>query len=69
VWQHSREGFVCDLALRKLCGLIGIACEIPVDFRWPVNTCLRMVVLQAQCDAIQDVAWPLPSDRSFESIK
>lgn len=51
VWQHDREGVVCVLALRKLCGLSGIACELPVDFRWPVNTCLRMVVLEAQDDA------------------
>ena len=35
VWQHGREGFVCVLALRKPCGLSGIACELPVDFRWP----------------------------------
>ena len=33
VWQNSLEvlkEFVCVLALRKLCGLIGIDCELPV---------------------------------------
>jgi hypothetical protein len=52
VWQHGREAVVCVLALRKQCGLIGIACELPVDFQWPVNTCLRMVVLEVQGDAV-----------------
>ena len=30
--------FVCVLALRKLCVLIGIDCGLPVDIRWPVGT-------------------------------
>jgi hypothetical protein len=52
VWHNGREGVVCILALRKVCGLSVIACELPVDFRWPVNTCLRMVVLEAQGAAV-----------------
>jgi hypothetical protein len=39
-------------AFWPLCGLSGIACELPVDFWWPVSTCLRMVVLEAQGDAV-----------------
>jgi hypothetical protein len=27
-------------------------CELPVDFQWPVNTYLRMVVLEVQGDAV-----------------
>jgi hypothetical protein len=45
VWQDGHDGVVCVLALRKLCGLSGVACELPVDFQWPVTTCLRTVVL------------------------
>ena len=31
VWQNGLEVFVCVLALRKLCVLIGIDCGLPVD--------------------------------------
>ena len=30
VWQNGLEVFVCVLALRKLCVLIGIDCGLPV---------------------------------------
>ena len=59
VWQNGIEVFVCVLALRKLCVLIRIDCERPVDFRWPVSTSLRMVVLEAQVVLFR--AWPGPS--------
>ena len=36
------------LALWKLCGFCGVACELLVDFQWPVDTSLRMGVLEAQ---------------------
>ena len=42
VWWNSRDGVVCILALWKLCG------GLLVDFLWPVNTSLRMGVLEAQ---------------------
>ena len=31
VWQNGLQVFVCVLALRKLCVLIGIDCGLPVD--------------------------------------
>ena len=61
VWQNGPQVFVCVLALRKLCVLIGIDCGLPVDIRWPVGTWLRMMVLEAQGGAVLGVAWPLPS--------
>ena len=36
-WQNGLEVFVCVLALRKLCVLIGIDCGLPADIRWPVG--------------------------------
>ena len=38
VWQNGLEVFVCVLALRKLCVLIGIDCGLPVDIWWQVGT-------------------------------
>jgi hypothetical protein len=38
---------LCVLALRKLCGLSGIACGLPVAGQY-----LRMVVHAAQSDAV-----------------
>ena len=32
-----------------------------VGFRWPVNTILRMGVLEAQDGVVVGVVWPLPS--------
>ena len=37
-WQNGLQVFVCVLALRKLCVLIGIDCGLPVDIRWLVGT-------------------------------
>ena len=34
---------------------------LPVDFRWPVNTWLRVGVLEAQDGGAVGVAWPFPS--------
>ena len=47
------------LTLRKLCTFWGIACRLPVDFWWPVNTSLRMGVLEAQDDLLG--VWSDPS--------
>ena len=33
-----------------------------VGFRWPVNTSLRMGVLEAQDGVVVGVVWPLSSD-------
>ena len=41
-------------------GFSGIVCGLPVDFQWPVNTWLRMVVHEAQGDAAVGVTWPFP---------
>ena len=38
VAERPPQVFVCVLALRKLCVLIGIDCGLPVDIRWPVGT-------------------------------
>jgi hypothetical protein len=46
VWQHYREAVVCILALRWF------KWDCSMDFRWPVNTCLKIVVLEAQGDAV-----------------
>ena len=48
-------------------GLVGV-CGLPVDFWWPVNTWLRMGLLEAQDRATVSVAWPF-SDLAFKSIK
>ena len=61
VRQNGFEVFVCILALRKLRVLSGIDCGLPVDIRWPVDTWLRMAVLEAEGGAVLGVAWPLPS--------
>ena len=51
---------MCILALWKLCDFCGIVCGLPEDFRWPVSTTLRMVVLEAQDGVVVGVVWPLP---------
>jgi hypothetical protein len=56
---------VCVLALRKLRGLCGIVCGLPVYFWWSVDSYLKMVVLKAQGDAVWSVAWSLPFQPSF----
>ena len=38
----------------------GIVCGLPVDFQWPVSTCLRIGVLEAEDVAVVGVAWSLP---------
>ena len=38
-----------------------IACGLPVDFWYPVNTWLRMGVLETQDGLVVGVVWPLPS--------
>ena len=43
------------------CGFSGIVCGLPLDFRWPVNSRLRMGVLEAQGGAAVGVAWLFPS--------
>ena len=43
------------------CGFSGIVCGLPVDFQWPVNTWLRVGVLEAQDGGAVSVAWPFPS--------
>ena len=58
VWQKGREGVVCILAMWKLCG---IACGLPVDFWWPVNTLLEMGVLEAQGGAVVGMVRLIPS--------
>lgn len=49
-------------AAKSLCGcsavFSGIVCELPVDFRWPVNTWLRVGVLEARDSGAVGVAWP-----------
>ena len=42
-------------------GFCGIACGLPVDFRWPANTLLRMGVLEAQDSIVVGVVCPLLS--------
>ena len=69
VWQNGLEVFVCVLALRKLCVLIGIDCGLLVDIRWQVGTWLRMVVLEAQGGAFLGVAWPLPSGSASSPLR
>ena len=45
VWWNSRDGVLCiRLALWKLCGFVGLL----IGFQWPVNTWLKMGVLEAQ---------------------
>ena len=39
----------------------GIVCGFPEDFRWPVNTSLRMGVLEARDGVVVGVVWPLAS--------
>ena len=50
VWQNGLEVFVCVLALRKLCVLIGIDCGLD---------CGLPVALEARGGAVLGVAWPL----------
>ena len=52
---------MCILALWKLCGFCGIVCGLPEDFQWPVNTSLRMGVLEVQDGVGVGVVWSLPS--------
>ena len=52
---------LCILALWMQCIFWGIFCWLPVDFRWPVNTRLRIGVLEAQDGAGVGVTWPFPS--------
>jgi hypothetical protein len=47
VWQHGREAVLCVSALRKLCGICGIAGGLPVASQY-----LRTVVVEAQGDAV-----------------
>ena len=52
------------------CGFSGIVCGLLVDFRWPVNTWLRMGVLEAQDVAAVGVTWPkLPYSAKFSRVK
>ena len=60
VWWNSRDGTVC-IWLCESCGFCGIACGLPVHFRWPANTWLRKGVLEAQDGVAVSVVWPLPS--------
>ena len=60
-WWKGCQVFVCILALWMQCGFSGIVCGLPVDFRWPVNTWLRVGVLEAQDGGAVGVAWPFPS--------
>ena len=44
----------------KLCALgITEACGLPVDFWWPINTLLRMGVLETQDGGVVGVICPL----------
>ena len=52
---------MCILALWKLCGFCGIVCGLPEDFRCPVNTSIRMGVLEVQDGVVVGVVWSLPS--------
>ncbi len=47
-WQNGHKVIVCVLTLRKLRGLSGIVYGLPVDFQWPINTYLRMVVFEVE---------------------
>ena len=47
----------------------GIACGLPVDFQWPVNTRLRMGVLEAQDGVVVGVVWPLPSSLASDPLR
>ena len=47
--------------LGKLCSFCGIASGLPVVFRWPANTLLRMGILEAQDGVVVGVVWFLPS--------
>ena len=69
VWQNSHEGFVCILALWKLCGCCGIVCGLPVDSQWPVNTRLGMGVLEAQDGDVLGVDRLLPFGLSSGPIR
>ena len=50
-WRKGCQVFVCILVQ---CGFSGIVCGLPVDFRWPVNTLLRVGV---QDGGAVGVAW------------
>ena len=50
--------FVCILALLMQCGFSEIVCGLPVDFQWPLNTWLRVGVLEAQDGGAVGMAWP-----------
>ena len=49
------------VALWMQCGFGDIVCGLLGNFRWPVNTWLRVGVLEAQDGAAVGMAWPFPS--------
>ena len=70
VWKVRREERLlrCEVGVtvvRWCChthtGNEVMLCVYPVDFWWPVNTRLRMGVLEAQDGGAVGVAWPFPS--------
>ena len=48
-------------AVRMLCVNCGMGCGLPVDFRWAVNTWLRIGAPEAYGGAYVGVVWPIPS--------
>ena len=61
----AAKSFVCILALWMQRGFSGIVCGLLEDFWWPVNTQLRMGVLEVQDGAAVGVAWSFPSGLAF----
>ena len=68
-WWKGCQVFVRLLALWMRCGYTGIVCGLPVDFRWPVYTWLRVGVLEAQDGGAVGVAWPFPSSLASSPLR
>ena len=45
-----------------------VSARLFASFRWPINTCLRMVIFEAPGNAVLGVAWPLPSNSGLASF-
>ena len=57
------------MALWMQCGFSGIVCGLSVDFWWPVNTWLRVGVLEARDGGAVGLAWSFPSGLPFGPLR